>query len=215
VDFVRRWIGRLRAAGGAKWLGQCSVLVRPHPANDSEWASADLSDLPGVAVWSRRSTMNADQGLYDSLFPAAAVVGLNTSAMIEAAIVGRPVFTIETPENAGGQSGTLHFHYLLVENGGVLTVADSFEEHVRQLEAAPDDSERTRERSHRFLEAFVRPRGIDVPAAGIMAEEVERAAALRKKPRPAAWWHYPVRWALRRFRTVIIASLRPSPHRRD
>ena len=43
--------------------------------------------------------------------------------MIESAILGKGVFTLLDPEFAGTQEGTLHFHYLLEENGGFLHVA--------------------------------------------------------------------------------------------
>jgi hypothetical protein len=195
VAFVRRWVEALRRAEAA-WLRDCGVLIRPHPAYQEQWADADLSDLPGVAVWAQRSSLNADRGLYDSLTHAAAVVGLNTSAMIEAAIVERPVYTIAAAEFTGGQQGTLHFWYLLTANGGVVSMADSFEEHVRQLAAAPDQEGATRERSRRFLEDFVRPRGVDVPVGAAMAEEIERVGRLSKRPRRTAPWHYPVRWGL-------------------
>lgn len=195
VDFVRRWVAALRGAGGA-WLRGASLLVRPHPANQEEWESADLSDLPGVAVWSQRTTMNADQGLFDSLFHSTAVVGLNTSAMIEAAIVGRPVYTITAPEFAGGQGGTLHFWYLLAGNGGIVWTSESFDEHVRQLEAAPEGPLETVRRSRDFLARFVRPRGLEEAASAIMVEEIERAASARKRPAGAPLWHYPLRWGL-------------------
>ncbi len=45
--------------------------------------------------------------------------------MIEGAILRRPVLSLLTPEFAGTQEGTLHFHYLLPENGGFLRVAHS------------------------------------------------------------------------------------------
>jgi hypothetical protein len=195
VDFVRRWVTALRGAA-ATWLRECSVLVRPHPAYREDWEAADFSDLPSVAVWSRKSTMNADQGLFDSLFHSAAVVGLNTRAMIEAAIVGRPVYTIAASEFTGGQRGTLHFWYLLVENGGVVSMGESFEEHVRQLAAAPGQEPETLARSRRFLSTFVRPRGLDAPAAAVMVDEIERVGAIRKRPYHAPAWHYPVRWGL-------------------
>jgi hypothetical protein len=181
VEFVRAWVSALRGAAPDSWLARCNVLVRPHPANHAQWAEADLSDLDGVAVWTSKLTLQADQRLYDSLFHAEAAVGLNTSAMIEAAILGRPVFTIRTTEFAGGQSGTLHFHYLLAENGGVVTVADSLDEHRRQLEAAPAAAAATAERSRRFLGEFVRPRGLELEAAPVMVDEIERAAALRRR----------------------------------
>jgi hypothetical protein len=194
--FVRKWIGEMRSAAGTSWLRDCNVLIRPHPAYREQWELEDLSDLPGVRVWTERSTMNADRGLYDSLFHATAVVGVNTSAMIEAAIVGRPVFTITVPEFNGGQGGTIHFGYLLAANGGVVMPSDSFSDHFQQLAAAPDRAAETDERSRRFLEVFVRPHGLYMPASGIMVAEIERAGALRKRPQRTPLWHYPLRRAL-------------------
>lgn len=196
VDFVRQWVVELRRAPYESWLRDCSVLVRPHPANQEEWESADLSDLPSLAVWSQRTTMNADQGLFDSLFHSTAVVGLNTSAMIEAAIVGRPVYTIAAPEFAEGQGGTLHFRYLLTDNGGIVSISESFDEHIRQLAAAPEQTSEHEERSQRFLNSFVRPRGLDLPVSRIMVDEIERANLMRKRPCDAPLWHYPLRWGL-------------------
>ena len=67
---------------------------------------------------------------FDSMFHSAAVVGLNTSALVEAAIVDRPVFTILPPEFSENQEGTFHFHYLLTIGGGFLHQARSVDEHV-------------------------------------------------------------------------------------
>jgi hypothetical protein len=195
VEFVRNWIDQLRQSSNDA-VRTCGVLVRPHPAHQEQWEAADFSDLPGVAIWSHKTTMQADQGLYDSLHHCAAVVGLNTSAMIEAAIVGRAVLTIAAPEFAGGQQGTLHFWYLLAENGGVVSLARDFGEHARQLALALAGDPAVAERSRAFVRSFVRPRGLDTPAAPIMVEEIERTGALRKRPAHVAPWTYPVRWAL-------------------
>ena len=72
---------------------------------------------------------------FDSLYHAAAVVGLNTSALVEAAIVDRPVFTMLLPEFRENQEGTFHFHHLLTVGDGFLNVARSLDEHVAQLAA--------------------------------------------------------------------------------
>lgn len=196
VEFIRHWIGALRRAPDER-LRRLGVIVRPHPANDEQWSGVDFSDLGDVAIWSHKATVQADQGLYDSIHHSAAVVGLNTSAMIEAAIVGRPVLTIAAPEFSGGQQGTLHFRYLLVEHGGIVTMAGNVEEHVQHVAAALGDDPAVRERCRRFVESFVRPRGVDRPAAPIMAEEIERVAQIRKRPRRTPLWHHPLRWALR------------------
>ena len=185
-----------RSRSEESWLEDCSILVRPHPAFLEEWNTADLTDLPGVAVWSQKSSMNADQRLFDSLFHASGVVGLNTSAMIEAAIVGRPVYTIATPEYSGGQQATFHWWYLLVDKGGVVQPADSFQAHVRQLVEVTAQPGIIAERSRRFLEAFVRPRGLATPASSVMIDEIERGGAIEKQPYATPAWHAPVRYSL-------------------
>jgi hypothetical protein len=185
VGFVREWARSIRSD---PTLRDYNILVRPHPANVEAWADGTLGDIERAVVWSEQPRVQADPALYDSLYHAAAVVGLNTSAMIEAGIVGKPVFTIQTAEFAGGQEQTLHFHYLLARNGGLVEVAQDLSEHVRQLLdtlAAPDAA---RARTRRFVEAFVRPRGIDKPVAPIVADEIERSAALKKRPHGSALW---------------------------
>jgi hypothetical protein len=93
------------------------VLVRPHPQNFKQWKVAHLDDLKGVVVWPREGanplnhTSRSDY--YHSIHHSAAVVGVNTSALIESAIVGRAVYTILAPEFRDTQEGTLHFHHLL------------------------------------------------------------------------------------------------------
>jgi hypothetical protein len=195
VEFVRAWIAAVRNATDPA-VRAAQLLVRPHPAHQEQWETVDFSDLPGTAIWSHKLTIQADQGLYDSLHHCAAVVGLNTSAMIEAAIVGRPVLTIAADEFLGGQQGTLHFWYLLQENGGIVTLAHSIDEHTAQLARELAGDSGVAERSRRFVERFVRPRGLDKPAAPIMVDEVERVGRLSKRPRMTAPWMYPARWLL-------------------
>jgi hypothetical protein len=195
VHFVRTWIAHVRESSDEQ-VREAAILVRPHPANADQWEQADLSSLGGVTVWSHHSTMNADQGLYDSLHHADAVVGLNTSAMIEAGIVGKPVFTLTVPEFAGGQQQTLHFHYLLARNGGLVEVASSFPEHLEQLAGELRNPGGRRNQSLAFVKNFVRPHGLDRPAAPLMVEAIEAVQAIRKRPRRRTGWLSPARWAL-------------------
>lgn len=196
VEFVRRWILEVRRSGDPA-LASASILVRPHPVHLEQWEDVSLDDLPDVAIWRQPTTMNADQGLYDSLHHAAALVGLNTSAMLEAAIVGRPVLTVLAPEFTGGQSQTLHFQYLLKDNGGPVTVAADFDEHRRQLENVLSAPRKAEKRASRFMRSFIRPAGRWKRVDRIVVQEIEQAALLRKRPRLAAPWQYPVRCALR------------------
>jgi hypothetical protein len=195
VRFVREWARAVRQSPDIA-LARCGILVRPHPANADQWAGVDLGDIGNAAVWSEPSRVQADPGLYDSLFHAAAVVGLNTSVMIEAGIVGKSVYTIETQEFAGGQAQTLHFHYLLARNGGLVDVAQGLDEHLAQLTQALAQPEAGAQRSRRFVEGFVRPHGLDRPVAPLLADEIERLATLPKRPQPPPLWHTPARRAL-------------------
>jgi hypothetical protein len=180
---VERWLSALRADAELTGVG---VLVRPHPTNGAIWAEHPLGGASNVAVWPPTGADPTDgesrSGFYDSMYHAAAVVGLNTTALIDAAIVGRRTFSILLPELRGAQEDTLHFHYLLPENGGALTVAASLDEHVRQLRdaLAGPAADGWREA---FLESFVRPFGLDQPAAPRFVGDLERLGGRGRAPR--------------------------------
>jgi hypothetical protein len=178
--FVERWVRELRSSGEAA-LRDTPVLLRPHPARRSEWNAVDFSAHPAVAVYGSSPVDDASKDDYfESLYYSAAVVGLNTSAFLEGAIVGRPVHTILLPEFWENQEGTLHFHYLFTVAGGVLQAGRSFAEHHAALRRslAPDAAADVQRR--RFVEAFIRPRGLGVRATDVFVEEVERLAHIRE-----------------------------------
>ena len=185
VDFVRRWIDEVRRAPS---LRSCNILIRPHPRQQKPWKAFEPPDAR-VAVALPRA-MNADPTLLDTVHHSAAVVGLNTSAQLEAGILGRPVLTILAPEFEEGQQGTLHFSYLLKEHGGFVDVAPDFEVHRRQLAAAvAGDYDRQAIRS--FIEQFLRPNGIDSPATPFMVRAIEEFAqsAYREQPSEVTQTH--------------------------
>jgi hypothetical protein len=175
--FVLRWIARIRQSSDAR-LRDLPILVRPHPQRAAEWTAdvlAELSRSKDVVLWGS-NPVDADSraDYFDSMFHAAAVVGLNTSALVESAIVDRPVFTVLLPEFRDSQEGTFHFHYLLDEADGFLNVARSLDEHVRQLSGLLS-GEPVRS-NRRFVEHFIRPHGATVAATGIFADTVETIA---------------------------------------
>jgi hypothetical protein len=187
APFVRRWIEALRSSHDPT-LREAAVLVRPHPFNCEAWETADFSDLGPVSVWPRQrytpAAEEARNSLYDSLHFSAAVVGVNTSAMIEAAILGRPVLSVLAPEFAATQEGTVHFHYLLPENGGFLRIASSIEAHVGQLSEVLASPEVTRQQTARFVSTFIRPNGVALPATPMLCDAIERASVLPVRPVP-------------------------------
>ena len=109
------------------------------------------------------------------------MVGINTSAQIEAAIVDRPVHTILADEFRRTQQGTLHFQYLMAEDFGHLYVGRTLDEHAALLEESLR-RRRHHERNERFLLRFVRPFGLDVPGR---AEGRRGARGAGRRPAPA------------------------------
>jgi hypothetical protein len=176
-EFVSRWIGEVRQV---KSLEACNVLIRPHPRQQKPWKAFVPPAARVTVAWPQ--AINSDQTLFDTVYHSAAVVGLNTSAQLEAAIVGRPVLTILAPEFSEGQHGTLHFSYLLKEHGGFVDVAPDFETHRQQLSAAVS-GQYDPAVIRGFVERFLRPRGLDVPATSHMVEAIEQfaPAALRER----------------------------------
>jgi hypothetical protein len=188
---VREWLAWLRGGRDAE-LARASVIVRPHPSHTTEWRGEDLSAFGPIALWGANPVDERTRADYfDSLYHSAAVVGLNTSAFIEAGIVGKPVLAILVPRYADTQEGVPHFRYLMQIGGGLLQVSRSADEHVAQLSAALRRPA-TSDHPHRaFMEAFVRPRGLGHPATPDFVRAVEELATCRVtavEASPAARW---------------------------
>jgi hypothetical protein len=179
--WVAEWLARLRDGPGR--LSEVGVVVRPHPLNARSWAAASV-DQPGlVTVFPRDgqdpTSAAARADYFDSLYHSAAVVGINTSALIESAIVGRRTFTVRSERFRDTQEGTLHFHHLRHDRGGPLHVAATMEQHLDDLASAVDHPEVADPQLERFVTHFIRPAGLDIPAAPRVVAALERLATGR------------------------------------
>jgi len=185
-SYVERWIAAVRSAPDVR-VREAGLLVRPHPDNLPPWQTFDTARHAAVAVWPRGGGEPVDRATrddyFDSMYHAAAAVGVNTSAQVEAGIVGLPVHTIRDPEFAGTQDGTLHFRHLLPEHGGLLHVADDLGQHVEQLARSLDERRETGGASE-FVRSFVRPYGDTVAATPRLAAAIAELGGLAR-PAPA------------------------------
>ena len=116
VDVVRRWIAAIRGSGhdarSRRPAFSCGRIRRTRRSGATSTCRA-FGDVGDLAARRRQSDRpDARSEYYDSMYHAHAVVGVNTSALIESGIVGRPVFSFHVPELAGTQEGTLHFQHL-------------------------------------------------------------------------------------------------------
>jgi hypothetical protein len=181
--FTERWIQAVRGSADPR-LKDIGILIRPHPARLDEWKQVDLTGYRNVAFWGAHPVdAEAKEDYFDSLYYSSAVVGINTSAFIEAAVVGKPVFTVLEPEiSENNQEGTLHLQYLLDEDTGVLRASRSLGEHVPQLAAALAGHGGGDPKAARFVDGFVRPFGRTHAATPRFVDAVEQVAAI---PAPA------------------------------
>ena len=193
---VVRWIEALRRHPDPQ-LRDLGVLVRPHPERVKEWNGVRLDRFTNVAFHGRNPIDRESRDDYfDSLYYSAAVIGLVTTAFVEAAIVGRPVLTFTLPEYRMHQEEMIHFRYLTGDRGGPLRTAADLDAHFVQLaEAVALDGSRDR-RSRQFLETFVRPGGFDTPATPAFADALEglhrEGAGVDPSLAPRLWLGPPV-----------------------
>jgi hypothetical protein len=150
-----------------------------------------------VVVWdtSRVPVLADARSVYfDALYHCAAVFGINTSAMIEAAIVGRPVHTVLLPEWYDMQEALVHFTYLLCGRGGFLAESRSFDEHLAALDSDLHEPAGQLERQKRFVEGFIRPQGAEEPSLPRLVQAiVDLGRAPRPAPAPLAPWRRALR----------------------
>ncbi len=182
--FVLEWIDRLRESTDPV-LREANVLIRPHPERLDEWSGVDLSGRARVALRGRNPIdPDAKADYFDALFHADAVVGIITSAFLEAAVAGRPSLTIEEPRFREHQEGAPHYHYLRDADTGLLLVARTFEAHLAQLSGVLAGDAAAEARTAAFVRNFVRPLGPGVVATERFVQAIESTAALRP-PAPA------------------------------
>ncbi|RPI72539.1 MAG: hypothetical protein EHM45_22075 [Desulfobacteraceae bacterium] len=181
VDFVKKWVSALRSCD-ERFIRDMGILIRPHPMHSAQWEGMDFGEFEHISIWPKHGEIAVDEetktDFFESIFFCAAVMGINTSGMIEAGIIGRPVFSMRVPEFQDSQMGTIHFHYLV--KGGLLNISDGFSGHLDQMPEVLKLSEQDQKKhSQKFVLEFIRPHGLEKPCVPILVEAIEN---LRNAP---------------------------------
>ena len=148
------------------------VVFRPHPANFKIYQDFNM---PGVTISPKNGQMpktkESLQDLRDVFRNASAIVGVNTSAMIDAIVAGFPVIALEREEFLRTQMLAQHYQHLR-DTGAVLVSLskEDFPLIFSRLRAGVDSTKLAREQ---FIKNFIRPRGLEKSAGESAAEETE------------------------------------------
>ena len=156
-------------------MQRMQIVMRPHPANSRIYQGFEQNGI--ILVPKLGETPDGSEALqlfYDSLFYATAAVGVNTSAMIDAIILDKPVIAFLSPQYRETQSQTQHFQQLLRYD--VVERAITAEECVKQIQALDDGADTRKEKRLIFVQEFIRPRGREKAVAEIIADEIEKIA---------------------------------------
>ena len=175
IEEEKRYVADLAAEMRANPVTrEVTLLVRPHPLNILDWSDVESAQ---VRVWPPKGefTDNPDArcNFFHTLHYGAATLGVNTSAMLEAAVADKPCITVIDPRYQSAQTGMGHFRHLL--DGGFLHVASSYGQaaaHLGDIISGQDPLAKAR---RAFVRRFIRPLGLERSAAAVMADAIEAA----------------------------------------
>jgi hypothetical protein len=151
------------------------LLVRPHPYNElrlEELQGSNITVFPRGGDWP--DVDQVKQTYFDTLHYAKATVGINTSAMIESAIVDIPCVTIIDERYRRWQTDMGHFWHLV--NGAFLDVHYSYPSVVNAIGGILGGQDPKCEERRRFVREFVRPLGIGRSVSEIFCTALIMAA---------------------------------------
>ena len=172
-EFVRDLARALRQEGRTAKL---QIVVRPHPRNAHPW---ERFHHDGVTVFPRSADPpDLKEPLDDyvnTLGHAAAAMGINTTAFLEAAVAGLPCLTVVSDRHREGQVELGHFRHLL--DSQFIETVSNLDALVAAMAEILDGNDRRAESRRRFVKSFLRPGGLERRAAETVAEAILATAA--------------------------------------
>lgn len=153
-------------------LRRAQIILRPHPQNFRVYEALDMR---GITVIPRGEPFHGKREgqsvFYNSLHHSIAVIGINTSAMLDAVIMGKPVIALYRDSYADIQVEMHHFKSLLEER--VVDLVKTTGETQKAILDIMDGRDKRKDSRERFIRDYLRPRGLTVSAGESVANEVE------------------------------------------
>ena len=158
------------------------LVIRPYPSYTKRkvyrrrlkfYRSPESSGVTLIPPSSLRPfTEDSAQIFYDTIYHSFAYIGIGNSGMIDGMLIGRPGITLIDDHYNDIQSESPHVKHLIAS--GALRVAksiDSLRNIIKNLQTGKDGLEAKRQA---FIKEYLRPMGIKVPVAQLIADEIEK-----------------------------------------
>lgn len=156
------------------------VLVRPHPVNARIIPALRDAVRPNVTVYPSPGelpdTEEKRRVFYNSIYHSVAVVGVNTTAFLEASALDRPCVTIISNEYGETQQ-LVHFHHL--EEGGFLEKAGHANDVARIVANVLAGMDALTSPRREFVRNFIEPLEPGRSAIEVYADLVEQFGSKR------------------------------------
>ncbi len=173
INLFRRFQKAVRDSSDP-WVSSIQFIVRPHPASYKFFTSIDKDKDLSVVLQKGSVPDNemALKELYDTIYHAVAVVGICTSGFIDAFILGKPVISMLAGEYEHIQTKAPHCRQLI--EGEVLDMITDAGELPGILKRLSEGNDLTNKMRARFIEEYVRPKGLGMTAGEAFALELEK-----------------------------------------
>ena len=151
------------------------MIFRPHQANTEIYEKFPESN--GIFHFPKgriKDPVETERLYYDTLIHSDFVLGINTSAMLEAIILDKPVVSYLADEFKKTQSDAQHFQELIAEN--TIEIAESPQEFAKIAATLFAGVDNMRGQRKHFIKKFIRPNGSDTSAGEYAAYEIEKLA---------------------------------------
>jgi len=159
-------------------LDGLQIVFKPHPAN---LRPIPRLDEAGIAVYQRErgrpDTADAIAEFRDILHHAVAVMGVNTTGMLDAVLCDRPCIALAAKKYRQTQADTPHFQRM--QESKALLTAGSVRVAIEMLSRIMAGDQRSASARRRFAATYARPRGLGSDAGLAAAIAIELAAQSR------------------------------------
>jgi hypothetical protein len=156
-----------------------TIVIRPHPLNTGIWKEFRHD---GVVILPKKTEdFYGEDGkdlFFSSLYYSKCIIGINTTAMIEATIVDKPCLTIMSTRFKTTQMDSHHFHHL--RDGKFLHITNTFEELADEIRSVLQGADKKKTERRLFVKEFVKP-WTNLTCSDVMASMIELCAQ-RKSP---------------------------------